>query len=219
MALTRGVFQENPVLAFGLALPIVVVASTSLKNGVALSFAMMLSLIPTCWVACVFGPQLPEMARTPVYAIVTMAAVQLSALFIRYLSPSIFDSMGVYFPILAVNSLMISRTSQYAPKVKPQYAILDGLLQSLGFAVLVLPVSAFRELFGSRSLWGIPVSVPFASSGVLLPFFGFILVGFLSAFFRYFDRIIKQLLIVRENQQEKAEKKRRDFRRPMRRER
>lgn len=209
MAMTRGVFAENPVLFGGLALPLVVAATTSLKNGVALSFGMLLSMVPAMWVACVFGPQIPKMARIPACAVTAMAAIQVAALFIRYLSPSIFDSMGIYFPLLAVNSLMIARATEYAPRVKPQYALLDGAMQSLGFAVVAIPLSLFRELFGYGTVWGNPVSVPFSSGGVLLPFFGFIAVGLLSAFFRWLDRLLKQLVIARENREAAPPKRRR----------
>ena len=208
MALTRGVLSENPVLLCGLALPIAIMGTTSLRGGLALSLAMFCSLLPAMWVSCVFSPQIPPMARTPVCVVTAMAALQVSALFIRYISPSIFDSMGIYFPLLAVNSLMITRAMQYAPQVKPQYALLDGAMQSLGFAVVVIPLSAFRELFGSGTLWGRAVSVPFTSGGLLLPFFGFIVVGVLSAFFRWADRLIKQFYIVRENREEDPPKRR-----------
>lgn len=199
MALTRGVLSENPVLLCGLALPIAIMGTTSLRSGVALSLAMFCSMVPAMWVACVFSPQIPKMARMPACVVTAMAALQVAALFIRYISPSIFDSMGIYFPLLAVNSLMITRAMQYAPQVKPQYALLDGAMQSLGFAVVAVPLSAFRELFGSGTLWGKAVPVPFTSGGLLLPFFGFLVVGFLSAFFRWADRLIKQFYIVREN--------------------
>lgn len=121
MALTRGVLSENPVLLCGLALPIAIMGTTSLRSGVALSLAMFCSMVPAMWVACVFSPQIPKMARMPACVVTAMAALQVAALFIRYISPSIFDSMGIYFPLLAVNSLMIDhpRLHRFFYPLKP----------------------------------------------------------------------------------------------------
>mgnify|MGYP003377963731 CR=1 FL=1 len=88
MALTRGVLSENPVLLCGLALPIAIMGTTSLRSGVALSLAMFCSMVPAMWVACVFSPQIPKMARMPACVVTAMAALQVAALFIRYISPS-----------------------------------------------------------------------------------------------------------------------------------
>lgn len=98
MALTRGVLSENPVLLCGLALPIAIMGTTSLRSGVALSLAMFCSMVPAMWVACVFSPQIPKMARMPACVVTAMAALQVAALFIRYISPSIFDSRGFTSP-------------------------------------------------------------------------------------------------------------------------
>lgn len=54
----------------------------------------------------------------------------------------------------------------------------------LSFAFFVMAVSLFRELLGKGSIFGVKVLGSLQISTVLMPFFGFILVGMLSAFCR-----------------------------------
>ena len=65
-----------------------------------------------------------------------------------------------------------------------------------GFAAVVIPLSALREMLGSGTLWNIPLPfITFRFSGLSAVFGGFILLGFAMAFFRLLHRGIQHLMI------------------------
>lgn len=202
LALTRGIIAKNPVLYYGFALPYIIMAGVSLKAGVALSIAMAMTVIPTMIVAAIFSQQIPKFAQIMVYTIVSMAFLQLAAIPIKYISPTIFDAMGIYFPLVAINSIILTRTRLAAENAKPMLALRDGLIQSIGFAIIMCTVASIREIIGFNTIWGNEVLMPMRITGALLPFFGFISLGFIAAFGRFLDRIIKKLIYLGENPRE-----------------
>lgn len=202
VVLTRGVLSKNPVLYYGFALPYIIVAGTTLRNGVALSIAMLFALVPAETVASMFGKQIPKFARVVIYTVTSMAFLQLSAMFIRYISPNIFDSIGIYFPLIVINSILLTRTESIVPEMSPLQALLDGFIQSMGFALVMCLIAGVRELLGYGTLWGVPFDIPTKLPGILLPFAGFILIGFLAAFGKYIDRLIKKFIYHGENRAE-----------------
>ena len=92
---------------------------------------------------------------------------------VKNVSPLIFDSLGVYFSLICVNSLLIY-TVEKVQLQKPS--------QALGFAL--------RQWLGA-TLWGFPVlqntpRIPTAQMALG----GFLLLGFFAAFCRLVHRVV-----------------------------
>jgi Na+-transporting NADH:ubiquinone oxidoreductase subunit NqrD len=97
------------------------------------------------------------------------------------LYPAIVDSLGIYIYLMAVNGLTLTQTRALEDKAKPLPVLRKAISNVLGFSAIMFLLSLFREYWGSGTLWGVPVPAPVQLPGVLVPFFGFILVGFLLA--------------------------------------
>ena len=59
-------------------------------------------------------------------------------------------------------------------------ALLDGIALSAGFGIVSIILGAGREFFGYGTLWGIKISEN-SFPAIRLPFWGFILLGFMAA--------------------------------------
>jgi len=68
----------------------------------------------------------------------------------------IFDSLGVYFSLICVNSLLIY-TVEKVQLQKPSQALGFALRQWLGATLVAFVCGAIRELSATGSLWGFPV--------------------------------------------------------------
>ena len=64
----------------------------------------------------------------------------------------------------------------------------------------MLTVSIFRELLGKGTILGIKVLNSPQITTVLMPFFGVILVGMLSAFFRQVNRTVRAWCLIRDRE-------------------
>ncbi len=194
MARTSGILKDNPVFALGIGLPFVIAPSVSLKNGVAISILFLAATLPCVVIAAFVGKKPPVLARMPLYALISIVFVTLAAVPLgRW--PSIRADLGIYIPLTAVNTLMLEMAARH-PAKSPLSALRASLVNWAGFAVVACSVSAVRELLGNRTLWEAPAALlPIRFTGVSLPFFGFILLGFFAALFRNIDRAFKGSLI------------------------
>lgn len=194
--MTSGIFSNNPVLALGLALPFAIVPTTSLKSGAAISLIVTAATALPTLLAPILWRKRPLWLRAVASVMSSMAAVMLASLLLRPW-PLLMDSLGSYISLAAVNTLMF-QMAVMEPRKCVSTALLDTLRMCLGFALVVCSVSALREILSSRTIWGVEWSLyPIGIDGVTLPYFGFILLGFLSALFRSLDRWIKRSMLAR----------------------
>lgn len=52
---------------------------------------------------------------------------------------------------------------------------------ALGYAAVIIPVGALREMIGSSTIWGANIKVPMAFPAILMPFGGFLFLAFFAA--------------------------------------
>ena len=184
-----GIFGRNPILVCGLALPFAMMVTNNLKNSVSISILMACSLIPTVLLASLIGGKLPRWLSWAVYALFSMALVIAFQPLTAAIAPEVGDSLGIYVPILSVNTILLTLCARYErPADRPVMALVDAAAYSLGFALAMCLIAFFRELLGAGSLWGVPVPLPFKAEGVQLAFAGFIAVALLSALVRFLRR-------------------------------
>lgn len=181
--LKRMVYR-NPVLVLGLGLPFAIVSTTSLKNGVALSIAMFLVNIPVMLAASLIGKKAPLWLRTSLYVLLATGLTAASRYIVIFLFPDIMNFLGIYLWLMAVNTVTLSRAETTGRTLTPVSALADGFVSAAGFSVVVLILSLVRELFGNGTIWGISTGIPLKLGGLLLPFAGFILVGFFMAIYQ-----------------------------------
>ncbi len=195
MSRTRGIFAQNPVLIGGLALPIAIMGTTSLMNAVALSIAAFATIVPLMLVASTAGKYIPLNLRRTCYVLLAAAILCGVSYPIGKISPGIFDSLGIYYSLMAVNTILLYRTETYAHHASPLAAVVDGLRNSLGFSLVICVMAILREVVGKGTLWGRPVQTAIVLPSVLLPFFGFIFLGMCCAGAKGLSHLMKSRLI------------------------
>lgn len=183
------------VLTTGLALPLVISASYSLQAAACVLIAMTVVTVPMILLASLVGKYIPALVRTPLYALCSMLLlVLLEPMLIKYF-PAVLDSLGVYFPIIAVNTLMLYFCEKKSLWGHPLRALATAVLELLGFAAVLGMVAVVRELFGSGMLWGVTIpAVTWKMNALLIPFGGLMVAAFLAAAFRTIGRLTRRIL-------------------------
>ena len=102
---TQGIFYKNPLLSLGLALPLVVIPSYGLTGTTAISAVMLVCFIPTVLIASLLRKKVPQPWRAVLYPLISCLLLIPSRMMVKNVSPLIFDSLGVYFSLICVNSL------------------------------------------------------------------------------------------------------------------
>lgn len=177
-----GIF--NPVLVQAVGLCPVVAMSTSVKSAALLAAVAAVIITLSELIASLFLKPIPRWVRIGIYIILGGAMVSPLMILIERLNAPLFGELGIYLPLMAVNSLIVLRCERFAVKIKPTAALLDGLTASAGYAAVLLAVGIVREIFGRGSLFGLTLFSGRTLTGLLLPFGGFIMLGFFGAALR-----------------------------------
>ncbi len=166
------------------------VAATTLKNGVALSLAMAVVLVPTMILSLLLRQKLhfPYWLGTPVWTMAAMFLASLSYYVIRFISVEITDSLGIYLCLLA-SAAVVSGKRITTLAAAGAWA----LRYTLGFALAAVVISAIREVLAYGSLWGFVLPEPLRLAGAPMPFFGVIMFGVFSAGYQWVRRLLAEL--------------------------
>ena len=168
-------------------MPFVIVPTLSLRAGLLMSAFLAAATIPSV-LASLVGRKIPPLFSLPFYGAVSTGCV----LLLRFCVSGqalLLEDLGVYVPLAAFNGMMLELALVH-PRRRASDALHDAVMMCFGFLLVAAFLSALREFLGSGSLWGVPLTAPIRIRGLVLPFSGFILIGFLSALFRRVDSII-----------------------------
>lgn len=177
-----GIF--NPVLVQAVGLCPVVAMATSVSSAALLAAVSALIITVSEFFASLFLKPIPRWIRIGIYIILGAAIISPLMILIEKINTPLFSSLGIYLPIMAVNSLNVLRCERFAVKISPAKALIDGLTASVGYAAVLLVCGFIRELLGSGTLFGFEIFRGRTMSGLLLPFGGFLILGFAGAALR-----------------------------------
>lgn len=206
MKRTTGLISNNPVAVLGMALPFIIVPATDTKSAFMISAFIASATIPCAVLASVLKDKIKAVIAVPFYSLLAMfIIIALKASIDGY--SRMFDDLGVYIPLIALNSIMLD-ISATNPRSNWKKAAADAIMLCAGFALVCCLIGAIREMLLMHSVLGVEIKVyPIRLYGVSLPFFGFILIGFITAFFRSLDRLIQRIMLSSEGDNLKKKEK------------
>ena len=173
---------QNPVLERGLTIAPVIVAGNTVKNGLALGLAFCVITVVTILLTALIPKRLPYTLRVICNALAASLVFIPTAMLAERLLPGSTFNLGIYLPLLVTNSLIVQKSDSRYHKLPPKEMLLQLCCTAMGFFVVIMTVSALRELLAYGTLMSKPVQwVSFTVPAVSLPFGGFILTGLLSA--------------------------------------
>ena len=193
---------SNPVRALGLDLPFLIVTSISLQAAAAMSIELFIIHMGTVMAALALCRILPKWTRPLVYLTVSTVIMLLVSTMLARVFPVVTDKLGMYIYLMAVNGMTFT-TAMAVEKQDKIYPVLSRAFKgAIGFTIAMFITSLLREYMGNGSLWGVAVPHLIRMDGLLVPFFGFILVGFLLAGVRIVN---KRLLAFSINESSRAD--------------
>jgi electron transport complex protein RnfE len=98
---------------------------------------------------------IPNKVRIPSYIVVIASFVTILQLLLQAYLPGLYDTLGLFIPLIVVNCIVLGRAEAFASKNGVADSALDGIGIGLGFTVGLTVLGAVRELLGSASIFGI----------------------------------------------------------------
>ena len=177
---------HNPVLIQAVGLGAVVAVATTVKTALLLALVFAPVMIVTQVIASALLKKVPRWIRVTLYLIIGTAMIVPIIYFIDIYAPDIRLGAGIYLALTALNSITAIHCEKIAVKTDVKSALYDAVASSIGYAVVIILVGLIREFLGMSSIWGIHINLPVHFEGLLMPFGGFLMIGFLAAFLRMF---------------------------------
>mgnify|MGYP003672634500 CR=1 FL=1 len=165
--ITDPLADNNPitiqVLGICSALAITAELKASLVMGIAVMFVLGIGNV----VISLMRNIIPSKIRIIVQLIVVAALVIIVDQVLKAFAYELSKTLSVFVGLIITNCIIMGRFEAFALANKPWRSFLDGIGNSLGYAVILIIVGFFRELLGSGTLFGIPVlGDPIEKTGV-----------------------------------------------------
>ncbi|TMO72831.1 electron transport complex subunit RsxE [Pseudoalteromonas sp. S3785] len=149
----EGVWANNPALVQLLGLcPLLAVTST-VTNALGLGLATLLVLIGSNVTVSIVRNWVPKDIRIPVFVMIIAGFVTIVQLLMNAYTFGLYQSLGIFIPLIVTNCAIIGRAEAYASKNPVHLSAFDGLMMGLGFMAVLLVLGAMRELIGQGTLF------------------------------------------------------------------
>lgn len=155
--LFNGIVKENPTFVLMLGMCPTLAVTTSAINGIGMGLSTTVVLVMSNLLISLLRGIIPDKVRVPAFIVVIASFVTVVQLLMQGYVPSLYDSLGIYIPLIVVNCIILGRAESYASKNEPIPSIFDGIGMGLGFTVGLTCIGIVRELLGAGSVFGIQV--------------------------------------------------------------
>lgn len=150
----NGLIKENPTFVLMLGMCPTLAVTTSAINGLGMGLSTTVVLVLSNMLISMLRKVIPDSVRMPAFIVVVASFVTIVQFLLEGFVPSLYDSLGLYIPLIVVNCIILGRAEAYASKNKPIASLFDGIGMGLGFTLSITCIGAVRELIGAGSLFG-----------------------------------------------------------------
>ena len=178
-----GIFANNPVLVQLVGMCSVLAVTTSVTNAIGMGSSVIFVVTCSNIVISSLRKFIPDKVRIPAYVVIIATFVTLVQMFLAAYLPALYDSLGLFIPLIVVNCLILARAESFS-------SMIDGIGQGVGFTFALIVLSSVREILGNGTWLGFPIlGKSYVSIGVITQAPGaFIILGLLVAGFNMLSR-------------------------------
>ncbi|AHM73911.1 electron transport complex subunit E [Yersinia hibernica] len=151
--LAQGLWKNNSALVQLLGLcPLLAVSSTA-TNALGLGLATTLVLVCTNTAVSALRRWVPHEIRIPIYVMIIASVVSTVQMLINAYAFGLYQSLGIFIPLIVTNCIVIGRAEAYAAKNPVGLSALDGLAMGLGATCALFVLGSLREILGNGTLF------------------------------------------------------------------
>ena len=127
--LYNGIIKENPTFVLMLGMCPTLAVTTSAINGLGMGLTTMVILAMSNMMISMLRKAIPDGVRMPAYIVVVASFVTIVQFLLQGFIPSLYDSLGIYIPLIVVNCIILGRAEAYASKNGVISSLFDGIVE------------------------------------------------------------------------------------------
>ena len=148
----NGLIKENPTFVLTLGICPTLAVTTSAINGIGMGLSSTVVLVMSNLLISLLRKVIPDGVRMPAFIVIVASFVTVVQFLMQGYLPSLYDSLGIYIPLIVVNCIILGRAEAYASKNPAIPSAFDGLGMGLGFTCAITILGAIRELIGAGTI-------------------------------------------------------------------
>lgn len=179
----EGILDQNPTLVQLLGMCPTLATTTSVENAFGMGMAATVVLIFSNIFISLLRKFIPKQVRIAAYIVIISGFVTAVELLMQAYFYSLYQSLGLFIPLIVVNCIILARAEAFASKNPVLPSAVDGLAMGLGFTFALVILGTVREILGGGTWLGfrvLPASYPDMVI-FLLPAGAFLTLGFVIA--------------------------------------
>ncbi len=155
--LLNGIIKDNPIFVMLLGMCPTLGTTSSALNGLGMGVATTFVLISSNVVISLLKNFIPDKVRIPAFIVVIAAFVTIVEMVMEAYIPALYESLGLFIPLIVVNCIVLGRAEAFAAKNTVVKSFFDGLGMGLGFTFALTLLGISRELLGTGKVFSLTI--------------------------------------------------------------
>ena len=156
-ALNTPLFKENPVTVQVLGICSALAVTSKLEPAIVMGLSVTIIVAMANVIISLIRNTIPNRIRIIVQLVVVATLVTLVSEVLKAFAYDVSVQLSVYIGLIITNCILMGRLEAFAMQNKPWPSFLDGIGNGVGYAMILVIVAFFRELFGTGALLGIQI--------------------------------------------------------------
>jgi Na+-transporting NADH:ubiquinone oxidoreductase subunit D len=158
-------FDNNPIALQVLGVCSALAVTTQMATASVMSLAVLFVLAGSNLTVSLIRKRMPGSVRIIVELTIIASLVIVADQVLKAYAYDISKQLTVFVGLIITNCIVMGRAEAFAMHNGPRLSLLDGIGNAGGYAVVLLAVAFFRELFGAGRLYGYVILNPTTQGG------------------------------------------------------
>lgn len=149
--------KDNPVIVQVLGICSALAVTAKMEPAVVMTISVTAVLAFANVIISMLRTTIPQSIRIIVQLVVVAALVVIVDQILKAYTYDVSKQLSVFIGLIITNCIIMGRLEAFALNNRPWPAFLDGIGNGLGYGIILIIVSFFRELLGSGTIFGYQV--------------------------------------------------------------
>ncbi|VFP83161.1 electron transport complex subunit E [Candidatus Erwinia haradaeae] len=149
----RGLWKNNSALVQLLGLCPLLAVTSNATNALGLGLATTIVLTSTNSAISLSRYWIPSAIRIPIYVVIISAVVSCMEMLINAYAYSLYQSLGIFIPLIVTNCIVVGRAEAIASKYSVYLSALDGIAIGLGATSVMVLLGSIREMLSNGTIF------------------------------------------------------------------
>lgn len=146
--------KDNPVIVQVLGICSALAVTAKMEPALVMTISVIAVLALANVIISLLRKTIPSSIRIIVQLVVVAALVVVVDQVLKAWNYEVSKALSVFIGLIITNCIIMGRLEAFALNNRPWPAFLDGVGNGLGYGIILIIVSFFRELFGSGTIFG-----------------------------------------------------------------